>query len=77
MSLAELIKRTRQRAFLSQEAFASILGTSVSTINRWENGKCKPSLSAMKEIKAFCADKNLSYEKLEEAWFNSNDKGEE
>lgn len=77
MLLAELLKRTRQKAFLSQEAFANIIGTSVSTINRWENGKCKPSLSAMKEIKSFCDDRGLSYEDLEEAWFMLNDNNEE
>lgn len=75
--LAEQIKRTRQKAFLSQEAFANILGISVSTINRWENGKCKPSLSAMKEIKTFCVDRNLSYDELEEAWFDFDEKSEE
>lgn len=77
MLLAELIKRTRQKVFLSQEAFASIIGTSVSTINRWENGKCKPSLSAMKEIKFFCDNRGLSYKDLENAWFMSNDNNEE
>lgn len=72
MQLCELIKRTHQKAFLSQETFAKCLGTSVSTINRWENGKCKPSLQAMKELKSFCDERGLSYDALEEAWFVSN-----
>lgn len=77
MQFADLIKRTRQKAFLSQENFASILETSVSTINRWENGKCRPSLSAMKSIKAFCEERKLPYEELETAWFVANEKTKE
>ena len=74
MQFADIIKRTRQKAFMSQEVFANELKTSVSTINRWENGKCKPSLSAMKSIKAFCEGKELPYDELETAWFIENEK---
>ena len=77
MQFAELIRRTRQKAFLSQEAFADILGISVSTINRWENGKCRPSLSALKSIKEFCDEKAIPYDELESAWLNANESIEE
>ncbi len=33
----------RERLRLTQEAFASILGVSFATVNRWENGKAVPS----------------------------------
>ena len=46
--LSEQIKKARQKAFLSQDAFAKELGVAYSTINRWETGKSKPNLSAMK-----------------------------
>jgi DNA-binding transcriptional regulator YiaG len=75
MQLSDTIKITRQKAFLSQEAFAKELEVAVSTINRWENGKSKPNLTAMKNLKTFCAKHELPYEELETEWF-SFEKGE-
>lgn len=68
--LAETIKVTRQKAFMSQEEFAAELKVSVSTINRWETGKVKPNLTAMKSLKRFCGEYDLSYEDIENEWFN-------
>lgn len=70
MHLNEIIKITRQKAFLSQETFAKELKVAVSTINRWENGKSKPNLSAMKSLKSFCDNHGLSYKDIEQAWFD-------
>lgn len=53
MSLSDTIKHTRQKLFMSQEDFATAIRVSVATINRWENGRSKPNLTAMKNIKAF------------------------
>jgi len=69
MSLPDVLKMTRQKAFMSQEEFANEMGVSVITINRWENGKCKPNLSALKKIKSFCKTHELSYEIIESEWF--------
>lgn len=68
--LSEQIKITRQKAFLSQDAFAKELGVAYSTINRWETGKSKPNLSAMKAIKEFCSKNNIPYDEIEKEWFN-------
>jgi len=35
---------------LTQEKFAARLGVTYPTINRWENGRAKPSPLAMKQI---------------------------
>ncbi len=70
MQLSESLRITRQKAFMSQEEFAKALGVSVSTINRWETGKSKPNLSAMKSIKSFCEEHNLPYENIETKWFS-------
>ena len=69
MSLSETLKVTRQKAFLSQESFANELHVSVATINRWENGRSKPNLTAMKNLKQFCEDHDLAYEQIEKEWF--------
>lgn len=75
MLLAETIKVTRQKAFMSQEEFAAELKVSVSTINRWETGKVKPNLTAMKNLKQFCGKHNLPYENIENEWFNHSTEG--
>lgn len=39
MTLGECIKKTRQKVFLSQTAFADELSVSLSTVSRWEADK--------------------------------------
>lgn len=41
-----------------------------STVNRWESGRAKPNLKAMKSINAFYLENNLTYETLEEEWLD-------
>jgi DNA-binding transcriptional regulator YiaG len=76
MDIPNEIKLIRHKAFLTQEDFAKSLNVAFSTVNRWESGKTTPSMSAMKQIKAFCENNNLSFDTLEEAWL-SNTQGEE
>ena len=70
MDFPKEIKRIRQRSFLTQQEFANVIGVSFSTVNRWEAGRSKPNLKAMKSINTFCVDNNILYEVLEEAWFD-------
>lgn len=70
MDFPKEIKRIRQRSFLTQQEFANALGVAFSTVNRWESGHSKPNLKAMKSINTFCVDNNISYEVLEESWFD-------
>lgn len=74
MSFSDEIKIVRKKAFLTQTEFAEALKVSFSTVNRWENGKGKPNLTAMKGIKSFCEAHNIPYENLEAEWFNSPSK---
>ena len=62
MSLSELVRNMRKRALLSQEEFAKLLNVSVGTINRWENGKTKPNITAMKKFYYNRISKNLRQE---------------
>ena len=66
--LNELIRIMRKKALLSQEDFAKVLNVSVGTINRWENAKTKPNITAMKKIKTFCEDTNIPIDEIEAAW---------
>lgn len=48
--LAKLIKDLRAKRGLTQEQFAAKVGVTFSTVNRWENGRGKPSPLAMRRI---------------------------
>lgn len=68
MNLANQIKASRKKVFLTQEEYANELGVSISTIIRWEMGQYRPNLAAMKKIKAFCEKNKLSFDEIEKAW---------
>lgn len=68
MSLGEVIRITRQKAFFTQDDFAQKLDVSLSTVNRWELGKARPNVKAMKAIKAFCEENGLDYKEIENEW---------
>ncbi len=50
--VADLIREIRSRQGLTQEKFAARLGVTCLTVNRWENGRAKPSPLAMEKIEA-------------------------
>ena len=70
MSFSEELRNLRQHCFLSQEAFARELNVSFSSVNRWEGGRSKPNMVAMKNIKAFCESHNIDFSNLEKEWFD-------
>ncbi len=59
MKFSELIKTLREARFMSQEAFAKEIGVSFTTINRWENGKAKPTYRTKQLIHNFCVQNNI------------------
>jgi putative transcriptional regulator len=48
--VGKLILKLRTITGLTQEEFATSLGVTYSTVNRWENGHAKPSRLAMHRI---------------------------
>lgn len=48
--IPQLIRELRDRTGLTQEKFAARLGVTFPTINRWENGRARPSPLAMEKI---------------------------
>ncbi len=50
VDISRLVRELRVRTALTQEKFAAKLGVTYPTINRWENGKAKPSPLALKQI---------------------------
>ena len=59
-------KKIRRKAFLTQEAFAKQIGVSYTTVNRWETGKSKPNLKAMKLIDDYCKKNSIDFDVSEE-----------
>lgn len=50
--IPRLVRELRERTGLTQEKFAARLGVTFPTINRWENGRARPSPLAMEKIEA-------------------------
>lgn len=50
--IPRLVRKLRERTGLTQERFAAKLGVTFPTINRWENGRAKPSPLALQRIEA-------------------------
>ena len=51
--VSKIVRELRTSLGLTQEQFAAKIGVTVSTVNRWENDKGKPSPLAMLRIKRF------------------------
>ena len=49
-NISRVERELRERTGLTQEKFAARLGVTFPTINRWENGRAKPSPLAMQKI---------------------------
>lgn len=49
-NIPRLIRNLREKTGLTQEKFATKLGVTLLTINRWENGRAKPSPLAMQKV---------------------------
>ncbi len=60
MNFAEAVRRIRKERFLSQEDFAKDIGVAFTTVNRWENGKSKPSYKALKTLSDYCKQYEIS-----------------
>ena len=51
--ISKMIRKLRTTLGLTQEQFAAKIGVTVSTVNRWEKDKSKPSPLAMLRIERF------------------------
>ncbi len=57
--MKDLIKVIRSASNMNQEQFASVLGTTTLSINRWENGKTQPNRMAQTQLYNFCRERNI------------------
>ena len=57
--MKDLIRTIRSSAGMNQERFASALGTTPLSINRWENGKTIPNRMAQMQLYNFCKEHDI------------------
>ena len=57
------ITKLRKRAHLTQEALAGAIGMAVSTIRRWEQGQCEPTMQLW-QMRAFCQAVHVPFDQL-------------
>lgn len=51
MNYPELIKRLRIKMLVTQTELAELLGVSFESVNRWENGKCEPTMKIKRKLR--------------------------
>jgi putative transcriptional regulator len=60
----EFVRSLRRELKMTQEEFAHELGITVGTVNRWENGRFRPSKLARATLMEFAARHGLSIRSL-------------
>ena len=75
INIQKLVRELRKRTGLSQEKFAAKLGVTFPTINRWENGRSKPSPLAMQRIEDFLQNLGENGKDLIQKYFIRKESG--
>jgi transcriptional regulator with XRE-family HTH domain len=70
--IPRLVRELRERTGLTQEKFAARLGVTFPTINRWENGRARPSPLAMQKIEELLGSMGEQGRDLHAKIFNKN-----
>lgn len=69
--MSEVVRALRRQMKMTQEEFAHELGITVGTVNRWENGRFRPSKLARATLLDFATKHGLSIETLAHRTDNS------
>lgn len=71
--IPRLIRNLREQTGLTQEKFATKLGVTLPTINRWENGRAKPSPLAMQRVEELLRTMGDTGDKLLSEFFGKKE----
>jgi putative transcriptional regulator len=71
--VAQLVRQLRHRLGLTQEKLAARLGVTFPTINRWENGRTKPSPLAMQRLQEILVGMGQDGTDLLQQFFTGHD----
>lgn len=61
MTFGEKVRWVRKELGMTQAELGTALGVSFATVNRWENGRVKPSELAQRAFKDFCESSFISF----------------
>lgn len=61
IEFADKVKFVREKLQLSQEKFASLLGVSFATVNRWERGRSLPTYIAQVKFDELCKNNGIVF----------------
>lgn len=64
MNFEKALKELRDKLIISQEELASLLGVSLTSVNRWETGKNLPTIKAKRKIVELCKQNNICLEEV-------------
>ncbi|MBW4423501.1 MAG: helix-turn-helix domain-containing protein [Nostoc desertorum CM1-VF14] len=73
IEIAVLIQEARQLLQASQVEFASKVGVSFQSVNRWENGRNRPIPLALKQVERLLHDMGEPGENLLTKYFRNQD----
>lgn len=65
MEFKDKVKAVRAKLFITQGQLAKELGCTLSTVNRWENGRKPPSFILEQKFKKFCVDNGINLAELQ------------
>lgn len=65
IEFADKVKFVREKLQLSQEKFASLLGVSFATVNRWERGHSLPTYIAQVKFDELCKNNGIVFNQEE------------
>lgn len=68
-----LVRATRDRLGMTQERFAARLGVTFTSVNRWENGRTKPSPLALRQVEDLLREMGKDGEDLLQRFFGATD----
>ena len=62
MNYEIVVKKLRNKLVLSQQEFANLLEVSFTSVNRWENGRCEPTIKLKRKILKLCKENEVGVE---------------
>jgi DNA-binding transcriptional regulator YiaG len=65
VNYGKALKLLRQKLLVTQTELANILQVSFASVNRWENGKCEPTMKAKRKIRDLCIANGINFNKGE------------
>ena len=64
MTYVQKIKKLREVLLITQQELADLLGVSIVTVNRWENGKYEPTMKMKRKIVELSKTNNIELERI-------------